>query len=137
VVARRHHYVPKCNLNAFPVENPVKKNPDTARDAVDVFGAAAEKGAAGDAARRDHLGAGEDGIAGRDATRQHRTGAARDLGTEVRAGNGLGAAADDRAAGGAARLDDLRPREDSHSAGEAEDGAGGQALPFRMLLTWL
>jgi hypothetical protein len=28
VVARRHHYVPKCYLNAFAVENPVKKKPD-------------------------------------------------------------------------------------------------------------
>jgi hypothetical protein len=27
VVARRNHYVPKCYLNAFAVENPVKKKP--------------------------------------------------------------------------------------------------------------
>jgi hypothetical protein len=28
VVARRHHYVPKCYLKSFAVENPVKKKPD-------------------------------------------------------------------------------------------------------------
>jgi hypothetical protein len=28
VVAHRHHYVPKCYLNSFAVENPVKKKPD-------------------------------------------------------------------------------------------------------------
>lgn len=28
VAARRHHYVPKCYLNSFAVENPVKKKPD-------------------------------------------------------------------------------------------------------------
>jgi hypothetical protein len=28
LVARRHHYVPKCYLNSFAVENPVKKKPD-------------------------------------------------------------------------------------------------------------